>query len=462
MGVETGDLDPAGRGRKSVRIESKQTWYQGLFVAEISHMPKSVCGSWPAWWLLGVDGTWPSSGEIDIMEGVSQRTQSLAALHVADTSIIDGDNGVQTGITQTNNCNYNDAAYGPNKNPTGCGVLNSQSSFGTGANNQGGVVTAMEWTDDFIRVWTWPRRNVPADVLGANPKPSTWGKPAQIFEGDKANIKSRFGKQKMIFDTTFCGDWAGNTWKDDGCIDTTGFQTCKEYVAYRGADFAESYWDINQVKIYQKKAPVTTSSVATTSSTRTTLSTTVRTTGVTTSSATSSITTSKSGSATASTVSTVTTTKTGSAVTSVMTSAITSAVTTSAAVVPTTSSTWSSHTSYRYGNSSSTSSYSTSSESSSSSSSSSSTTSFGYTWSNSYTTTEYTTSKTYTTSATVSTSSSSTTSSKSKNPGESSVTGWPNGEYKIQFLRNLSVLYANYRRWCTKANRRMGRLVEDA
>lgn len=41
-------LSPAGPGRKSVRITSQKSWTHGLFVAEISHMPGGICGTWPA------------------------------------------------------------------------------------------------------------------------------------------------------------------------------------------------------------------------------------------------------------------------------------------------------------------------------------------------------------------------------------------------------------------------------
>lgn len=224
-----------------------------------------------------MEGTWPTSGEIDIVEGVSLKKQSLAALHVADVSKIDGDNSDQTGITQQNNCNYNDPAYGSGKNPTGCGILDgSTSSFGSGVQNSGGRVVAMEWTDDFIRVWSWAKGSTPSDVLGGTPNPDSWGKPAQLFDGANAHIKDRFGAQKMIFDTTFCGDWAGQTWADDGCVAKTGFQTCKEYVAFRGSDFTESYWELNAVKIYQKKTPsISTTTSSSTTSSRSTTSPTV-------------------------------------------------------------------------------------------------------------------------------------------------------------------------------------------
>lgn len=49
MGVDhTTYLDPAGTGRKSVRIMSQKSWTHGLFIADILHMPGGTCGTWPA------------------------------------------------------------------------------------------------------------------------------------------------------------------------------------------------------------------------------------------------------------------------------------------------------------------------------------------------------------------------------------------------------------------------------
>ena len=50
-------------GRPSIRLESKNSYTHGLFVADIQHMPDSICGVWPAFWTLG-SGTWPYNGEI--------------------------------------------------------------------------------------------------------------------------------------------------------------------------------------------------------------------------------------------------------------------------------------------------------------------------------------------------------------------------------------------------------------
>eukprot|EP00618_Florenciella_parvula_P033939 CAMPEP_0119522638 /NCGR_PEP_ID=MMETSP1344-20130328/37909_1 /TAXON_ID=236787 /ORGANISM="Florenciella parvula, Strain CCMP2471" /LENGTH=160 /DNA_ID=CAMNT_0007560687 /DNA_START=31 /DNA_END=510 /DNA_ORIENTATION=- len=54
-------------GRQSVRLESKTTYSEGLFVIDLEHMPTG-CATWPAFWLVGP--SWPSGGEIDIIEGV--------------------------------------------------------------------------------------------------------------------------------------------------------------------------------------------------------------------------------------------------------------------------------------------------------------------------------------------------------------------------------------------------------
>jgi hypothetical protein len=45
-------------GRPAVRLTSKNAYNQGLFVADIAHMPGSICGTWPAFWTFGPD--WPN------------------------------------------------------------------------------------------------------------------------------------------------------------------------------------------------------------------------------------------------------------------------------------------------------------------------------------------------------------------------------------------------------------------
>ena len=37
-----------GKGRDSVRLESQSSYTHGLFIADFTHLPQPVCGSWPA------------------------------------------------------------------------------------------------------------------------------------------------------------------------------------------------------------------------------------------------------------------------------------------------------------------------------------------------------------------------------------------------------------------------------
>jgi len=114
------------------------------------------------------------------------------------------------------------------------------SSYGTGFNAIGGGVYAMQWTSDYIRVWFFPRGSVPADITTGTPNPSAWGLPAANLQGD-CDIDEHFQQHKIIFDTTFCGEYAGVKWNDTtSCYASTGYPTCPEFVAAQPAAFKES------------------------------------------------------------------------------------------------------------------------------------------------------------------------------------------------------------------------------
>ena len=56
IGVDTANV--TSTGRKSVRITSKKAYNSGLIVLDLAHMPGSICGSWPAFWMVGQN--WPN------------------------------------------------------------------------------------------------------------------------------------------------------------------------------------------------------------------------------------------------------------------------------------------------------------------------------------------------------------------------------------------------------------------
>lgn len=242
MGVDHTTVDPAN-GRKSVRLTSNKLWSRGLFVADIVHMPGSLCGLWPAMWLHGPD--WPVCGEIDIIEGVNSQSSNIITLHTSPGCTIDN-----TGTTASTVLN------GPDCN-LGCSQITSDPvSYGNGFNQNGGGVYALEWTSSHISVWFFSRRHVPLDITNQEPNPSSWDQPAARFNGDSGcSIDGHFHNNNLIFDTTFCGDWAGTevVWEADVvCSAVAGGKTCVEFVATNPSEFIEAYWLIDSIRIYQQ------------------------------------------------------------------------------------------------------------------------------------------------------------------------------------------------------------------
>jgi len=238
MGVD--NTNKVSNGRRAVRLQSKNQYSNGLIILDLAHMPGSVCGSWPAFWTVGAN--WPNQGEVDIIEQVNANNYNQVTLHT--------NNGCQmnvgrsmSGTALQNNCDV--VATGN----AGCGVkVNSGGSYGSGFNSQGGGVYAMERTDSDIRIWYFAKNNVPSDLRSANPNPCGWGAPVADFPlGGNCN-KNHFGAHNIVFDITFCGDWAaavfGQTCPNKG--------SCNDYVGQNPAAFKETYWLINSLRILNK------------------------------------------------------------------------------------------------------------------------------------------------------------------------------------------------------------------
>lgn len=201
----------------------------------------------PAFWTYGPD--WPNGGEIDIFEGVNDQMSNLQTLHSGPSCSISDNGGFSGNLTHTSCTSSGD-------DNTGCQIASDDTtSYGTGFNANGGGVYATEWTDSCINIWFFPRGSVPQDVLGDSPDPSTWGTPAAKFEG-ACDISKRFFDQQIVFDTTFCGDWAGNTWSSSSCSQKA--DTCDAYVRDNPEAFAEAYWSVNALKVYSEGAAAST------------------------------------------------------------------------------------------------------------------------------------------------------------------------------------------------------------
>lgn len=60
--------------------------------------------------------------------------------------------------------------------------------------------------------------------------------------------KSHFQNLNVVFNTAFCGSWAGNVFSDT-CSTAV---TCTDFVKNNPAEFVDAYWLINYVDIYDK------------------------------------------------------------------------------------------------------------------------------------------------------------------------------------------------------------------
>lgn len=251
-------VGPNDRGRDSIRISSWAAYADSVIVLDIQHMPEG-CGTWPAFWTLSQKGPWPNGGEIDIIEGVNLQSKNIATLHTASSCTMPSAR-FQSGTTVSTNCDAN-----ANFNQ-GCGTQSSDGfSYGTLFNNVGGGYYVMARTADTgVRVWFWRRDDpgVPAavaqkgllnDVFGDTPvitPDPTWGPPMAFFPmGDFCDYDSHFDAHIVVFDLTFCGDWAGTDFLLSGCGGT-----CDDFVNNNPDAFDKAYWEINSLHVFTPKS----------------------------------------------------------------------------------------------------------------------------------------------------------------------------------------------------------------
>lgn len=243
LGVDHRTYNPLG-GRKSVRLTSQKSFTHGLVVADINHMPGAICGVWPAFWMFGP--SWPSFGEIDIIEGVNDQDSNTITLHTSPGCFmtLSGENN------NTKSTRKDCSVVG-----AGCGMqTRGDGNYGDAFNSIKGGVYAMDWTSERIAVWFFPRDSIPDDVASRSPDPTAWGEPlAQFSGGDGCSIDSHFKTNNIVIDTTFCGDWAGSpsVWDSNLRCSASG-RSCVQYVATNPLDFVGADWLINSVMVYKR------------------------------------------------------------------------------------------------------------------------------------------------------------------------------------------------------------------
>ena len=233
--VHLGSLVGQNGPVKSIRLQSVNRFTSGnIFVIDIQHMPTGM-GTWPAWWAYGPD--WPNNGEIDTIETVNVEEHVQTTLHTSSGCRMPMVPGIFN-----DDCNSADAH-------DGCGVDGPANSGGPDFNNAGGGVFATQWTSAGIKVWMWPRAEIPADITNDEPDPSTWGNPYVFFPFGENCPSSHFNDQVLTINLDFCGDWAGNVFPG-------GLAACNEFVQDPANvdQLKDAYWGINYVKVFAAQA----------------------------------------------------------------------------------------------------------------------------------------------------------------------------------------------------------------
>ncbi|CAE7208322.1 unnamed protein product [Rhizoctonia solani] len=247
MRVET--TQQVSGNRKSVRLHSRTTYNGALVILDAVHMPYG-CGTWPAFWSNGPN--WPNGGEIDIVEGVNDYQANQASLHTKSGCTIPEQYGSSGTLAASLNCAADETGN------QGCGQLNSKpNNYGKAFNDNGGGVYAMKWDKSGISIYFFPRDQIPSDIDNEAPRPDTWGTPTGNWPAQSCDPFEFMKDHIMIFDTTLCGDWAGNAWQSSGiagqtqtCAAKTGYNTCLDYIRNEGANLKDAYWEVKSVKVY--------------------------------------------------------------------------------------------------------------------------------------------------------------------------------------------------------------------
>jgi hypothetical protein len=117
--------------------------------------------------------SWPTNGEIDIIEGMNSASSNDMTLHTNAGCSMSNYDTPYSGTLMISNRDVNAPGQATN---AGCLIKSpSSQTFGSGFNAIGGGVYATEWTSAAISIYFFPRNAIPADITTGNPDPSGWG-----------------------------------------------------------------------------------------------------------------------------------------------------------------------------------------------------------------------------------------------------------------------------------------------
>ncbi|CAJ1329242.1 unnamed protein product [Effrenium voratum] len=234
--MRAGPRSPSKRmKRTSAKIFSKSYWNYFLVTMRFTHVPFG-CGVWPAFWTHAPRSVWPNGGELDILEWANDFPGQVS-FHTGERNKCRLHHQAMnppgcTPMPDTNGMNYDCDTHYPSK--LGCAPNRLPIHPGNHWANQPGVVAA-EWTPEFVKVFYIPEAELEkAGLEGAGaPQPDDWDqyimsylpfkKSEDLESGTCPNPDKVLWPQQLVFQTSFCGDWAGKTWGNSGsCVNVVG------------------------------------------------------------------------------------------------------------------------------------------------------------------------------------------------------------------------------------------------
>lgn len=247
MKVDNTSFVPYNEKRYSSKLYSKNMYDVGtVWVMDAVHTPYG-CSVWPALFTHGEN--WPEGGEIDIFEGINQRTRNQYALHVeSQTCTAEATN--QLGNTTRDTCGTTEGDRG------GCTVMSAtDASYGAGFAQAGGGVYIAEFATEAIRIWFFQRSDIPSAVSqdASEIDTSSLGTPDAEFLSSGCNVDTSFTPQMLVLGTTLCGDWAAvPDILAETCPPLEGDNTC--YTTYviddAEATYAQAYFELNYINVF--------------------------------------------------------------------------------------------------------------------------------------------------------------------------------------------------------------------
>lgn len=210
--------------RHSAHISTKKRWKHFLAAFRFSHVPFGP-GVWPAFWMNG-EGHWPDGGEVDILEYANAESGKVS-MHTGKSNKCDlhaEEVNKCKRMPDMNEMDYNCYTwYRPEDPLLGCGPTEPGAYRNGEAWSKTPGVVAVEWTEEFVKVFFIPEDKIPGDLLLDQPQPNTWDEWVISFFPFASSEKRQPGSckkdpltpQQLIINIELCGDWAGYTFEPD-------------------------------------------------------------------------------------------------------------------------------------------------------------------------------------------------------------------------------------------------------